>query len=367
MKICQITSLHKQDDSRIFWKQCVSLAKAGHDVTLLVMDGESGVMHGVNVLGINGGFNRRVQRIRKAPGILLHSALQVNADVYHLHDPELLTIARKLKRKSGRAVVFDSHEDVPKQIMDKHWIPKLFRPIISFLVKKYEKFVTSRIDGVISVTPIICDRFRTYNPHVEMVANYPDLNEFKRVDAVATKKQNQICYIGGLFPTRGIRELVLALEHCDAKLVVAGKFSSDDFEQEISSLPNWNEVDYLGHVDRDQITKLLSESNVGIVTLHPTRSYMEAFPIKLFEYMSAGIPVVASDFPLWRTLVIDNGCGIVVDPMNVEAIATGIQNLLDHPKDAEGMGKLGKQAVEEKYSWESQAENLINFYKRIVG
>lgn len=365
MKICQITTVHKQDDSRIFWKQCVSLAALGHEVHLLVMNGSDEELHGVKVRGVKGQFSGRIERIRKAPKLMLQAALQMKADVYHLHDPELLMIATKLKRISGAIVVFDSHEDVPKQVLDKHWIPKLLRPIISWAVKRYEKYVTSRIDGVVSVTPIICDRFRTYNPNVEMVANYPKLEEFNSNASGVEKKPNQICYIGGLFPTRGIRELVEALNYCDAKLVIAGKFSSEEFEKEIKGLPNWSQVEFLGHLDRKGVSQLLAESNIGVVTLHPTQSYLEAYPIKLFEYMSASLPVVASDFPLWRSLVTGNQCGVMVDPMNVEAIGQAIQDLLNNTDSAREMGKNGKDAVLKKYTWESQAQHLEEFYKKL--
>lgn len=366
MKICQITTVHKQDDSRIFWKQCVSMAEKGHDVTLLVMNGFDDEKERVTIKGVPGKFSGRIQRIRKAPKLMLEAALEINADIYHLHDPELLMVAIKLKKRSGAIIIFDSHEDVPKQVMDKHWIPRLIRPMVSFLVKKYEKFVTSRIDGVVSVTPIICDRFRKYNAHVVMVANYPKLEEFQSHDKNTIKNENQICYIGGLFPTRGIRELVQSLDYCEAKLVIAGKFSSEAFESEIKSLPNWNKVSYLGHLDRDGVGKLLAESQIGVVTLHPTRSYLEAFPIKLFEYMSAGLPVIASDFPLWRTLVVDNECGVMVDPLDVESIGRQIGELLKNPDLSKKMGQKGRQAVLDKYTWETQAENLEKFYKDLI-
>jgi glycosyltransferase involved in cell wall biosynthesis len=366
-KICHITSVHKQNDSRIFHKECKSLAEANFDTTLLVLNGKNEDVDGVKIRSVEWKSTGRLQRIFRSGKAMLPTALALNADIYHLHDPELLFIARKLKQKSGALVVYDSHEDLPKQVLDKYWIPSWIRKFLSFLVYQFEMYVAKKLDGVVSVTETICARFKKVNCHVAFVANYPVLNEMVVLASAENKeKSNSVCYIGGLTPTRGIKELVQALAFTDARLLLAGSFSSEAFEKEVKELPEWQKVSFYGYVNRNEIVEILETAAVGIVTLHPTKSYMEALPIKLFEYMSAKLPVIGSDFVSWRPLILDNNCGFMVDPLQPKEIAERINYLLAHPMEAQKMGVNGYNAVHEKYSWETQALNLIAFYHSIL-
>jgi len=354
-------------DSRIFQKECRSLAKVGFDTTLLVLNGTTETVEGVKIISLDYNVKGRMKRILSAGKKIFNKAISLEADVYHLHDPELLRIAVKLKRKTGAKVIYDSHEDLPKQVLDKHWIPSFIRSSVSKFVYKYEMKKASQIDGIISVTENICNRFKKANTNVCLVANYPILSEMDLDSVVQPEKEDKaICYIGGLFPTRGIKELVQALEHCDAVLNLAGAFSSVAFEEEVKALPGWSKVNFYGYVGKDEIIDILLKSNIGIVTLHPTQSYKESLPIKMFEYMSASLPVIASNFEMWKPLVLDNKCGIMIDPLNVTELAKQIDYLLSNKKQALDMGKAGCNAAHRLYSWETQETTLVDFYNSIV-
>jgi glycosyltransferase involved in cell wall biosynthesis len=366
LKICHITTVHNEGDIRIFHKMCVSLAANPlNQVYLIVPNATPRNEHGVEILSFISDTGNRKERIKKAGQKALEIAKEINADIYHLHDPELLTIARKLKKQTGSKVVFDSHEDVPKQLLDKIWIPTYQRKLLSWIYERYERYVCSRIDGVISVTPIICNRFQKVQKNVALIANYPDLEELTFSD-----KKNDfsrtICYVGGIFKTRGIIELVQALENTNIQLLLAGTFESEELEQHVKALSGWKNVTFYGQVGRSEIKKILEKSEIGIVTLHPTKSYLESYPIKLFEYMAAGIAILASDFPFWRTLTDPVHCANYVDPTNASEIRAVLIEMLDNAEVTRQKGSNGKLAVQTYYNWKSEYEKLQLFYRRLI-
>ncbi|MFN5911663.1 MAG: glycosyltransferase family 4 protein [Bacteroidota bacterium] len=364
IKIAHLTSAHPYTDIRIFHKQCVSLSKQGYAVYLVATNCASQVLNGVNVVGVQRKGKGRFSRMFNTTRDVYRKALELDADIYHFHDPELLPFGLKLARR-GKIVIYDAHEDLPKQIMDKHWIPKFLRGFISNIFRLYEGYVAKRIAGVVSVNQPICDRFSKHNSHVVQIANYPLMDELVTMGR-ATTIPGQVCYVGGLSPTRGIREMVNAMEATDARLVLAGNFVPPGFEEELRKLKGWVRVDFRGYIDRNEIIHILASSELGLVTLHPTRSYVEALPIKLFEYMSAGIPVIASDFPLWREIIEDAKCGICVNPMDPSAIAKGIQLILSDKEVAREMGENGQKAFREKYNWSIEEQKLFTFYTKLL-
>jgi glycosyltransferase involved in cell wall biosynthesis len=284
--------------------------------------------------------------------------------VVHLHDPELLPLGLLLTWY-GLTVFYDAHEDVPRQILNKHWIPGPVRPLVSWAFESFENFVANRLAGVVAATPHIAERFRSINPNTVDINNYPLPEELAPAGSLARKRQ--VCYVGGISRIRGIRPIVEALPLLpEVRLVLCGNFAEADFEEELRALPGWDQVDYLGHVDRDQVRKVMAESVAGLVTLFPIPNYLDSLPIKMFEYMSAELPVIASDFPLWKTILDDAEAGGCVDPKSPQAIAGAIRELLDAPQTVDARGKSGRMAVLTKYNWPTEAAKLIHFYQRVL-
>lgn len=362
--VCHVTSAHPEGDIRVFHKMCVSMADE-FNLILIVPNAKNRREKNVEIIGFNASFKSRIDRIKNAPKQILKLALSISADIYQLHDPELLRIAKQLKKESGAKVIFDSHEDVPKQISNKRWIPRFIRPLVVRMYTKYEENICREIDGVISVTPIICNRFRGINKNTELIANYPNIDSFTKPKEIE-KAKNAICYIGGLSENRGILELVKALEYCDAELHLAGKFETQELEEKTKSLNGWKKVHYYGQVSRQKITEILALSHLGTVTLHPTPSYVEAYPIKLFEYMSAEIAVLASDFPLYRALIEKYDCGCFVDPLDIHKTALSIQTMLDQKEQTRRQGQNGYKAVVTEYNWGKEKKKLISFYNKTL-
>ncbi|MCQ6264422.1 glycosyltransferase family 4 protein [Fictibacillus sp. WQ 8-8] len=373
VKICHLTSVHPADDIRIFVKECRSLALAGHDVYLIAPNTENKIIDGVKVVGVSSTASNRYSRMIAAAKSVYQAAIEVDADVYHFHDPELMIIGLLLKKK-GKKVIYDVHEDVPEQVLSKQWIPKLLRKNISVSVKKMEKYAASRFDAVVTATPTITKRFKTYNASTVTVHNFPILQELMGNPSeshTAKRKENSFLYIGGITELRGIKEMVSAIEVLNGQgkqgeLVLAGKFAPEQLEQEMKQQKGWSHVDHKGWLSRNEVKDVLDESTAGLVLIRPEPRYMVSYPIKLFEYMAAGLPSIASNFPLWEDFVIGNHCGLCVDPLDPDAVADAMRWIMEHPEEAKQMGENGRKAVIEKYNWEKESQELVALYERLA-
>lgn len=365
-RVVHLTSAHPRDDIRIFLKECRSLVAHSHEVVLVVSDGGGDeVRDGVSICDV-GRSTGRLDRMFKATGRVSRKAVELDADIYHLHDPELLPVGLKLKRR-GKMVVFDAHEDVPKQILGKHYLHPWMRRILSWGFAHFEHYACKRFDGVVTATPYIRDKFLQINPRSVDINNFPMIGELE--SAVPwNDKADEVCYVGSIAQIRGIKELVRAMEstRTPARLNLVGGFAEVQVETEVRAYPGWGKVNALGVRDRPGVREVLGRSVAGVVTLHPVLNYLDALPIKMFEYMSAGIPVIASDFDLWRTIVQESQCGLCVDPMNPAAIASAIDHLVSHRDEAETMGRNGRQAVLSRYNWAREEAKLIEFYDRLL-
>ncbi len=151
----------------------------------------------------------------------------------------------------------------------------------------------------------------------------------------------------------------------NVKLNLVGAFSEKDVEDEVKNYNGWANVNELGFLGREGVADVMSRSKAGIVTLYPIINYMDALPVKMFEYMSAGLPVIASDFALWREIVEGNSCGICVNPLEPKEVAQAIEYIIAHPQKAEQMGQNGKKAVIEKYNWGVEEKKLFKVYEKI--
>lgn len=364
-RICHITSAHPADDIRIFHKQCVTLAETGYEVHLVatgtLLTNAKGVIH--HVIPMNQQCSR-LKRMLFRSWKAYRLAKRTEALVFHFHDPELLPYGLLLKWQ-GYRVIYDAHEDLPRDVMTKRWIPLILRKAVAVLIEKVEDFIARRLDKVICATPFIAKRFQDAGANATYVRNFPHLAESK-VDFTQNERPS-ICYVGVISPQRGIVEMIQAIEPLDVRLILAGRFVDSKTETLVRSLPGWEKVDYRGVVLHQGVRDIFAKSSLGLCVLHASQTHNESLPIKLFEYMEAGLPVLASNFLAWEPIVNQAMCGFCIDPLDIVEIRCKILWFLSHVEEAKQMGLRGRLAAEEVYNWGMEKKRLLDVYEQILG
>lgn len=371
-RVAHVTSVHDATDLRVYHKESRTLAGAGYDVHLVAA--APAAPHETPIachVFERPAFRSRIWRFVARTFRASRIALRLRADIYHIHDPELLPLAWLLKA-TGRKVIYDAHEDTPVQALSLNAHRPRWGRVLARASSALEGVSKKILDGFVAATPRIGEHFPPQRTVV--VQNFPMLEEFRshcgeQVSRYAARG-NRVIYAGSLFDVRGLRELVGAVERLPERLspelVIAGRFTSPAFRAELEQMAGWRRVRYLGWLEREDVWRALLTAKVGILTLHPTPAYVDSYPVKLFEYMAAGLPVVASAFPLWQSIVDSAGCGLTVDPLNSEAIAAAIERLFGAPEMAEAMGLRGQRAVQNRYNWSTEASKLLSLYERIA-
>jgi len=366
IKITHLTSAHPRYDTRIFIKECCSLAKVkNYQVSLVVADGLGDEENnGVTIFDV-GKLEGRINRIFKTTKKVLEKAIELDSDIYHLHDPELMPIGVKLK-KMEKKVIFDAHEDLPMQLLAKPYLHDIVKKPLSLFVRMYETYACSKFDYVVAATPYIRNKFLAFTKSID-VNNYPIIKELSS-EVLWEERQNQVCYVGVISRIRGNLENVQAMEYVNdfTSFKLAGMTYESGFLEELETNKNWDRVNFVGKLERAGVKELLQESKIGLVTLHPTINYVDALPVKMFEYMLAGIPVIASNFMILKDIVNKENCGLCVNPIDAKSIGEAIEYLATHDIEAKQMGENGKKAVLERYNWDVEEKKLLKIYEGLM-
>ncbi|MDP1808301.1 MAG: glycosyltransferase family 4 protein [Actinomycetota bacterium] len=362
-KIVHITSVHPAFDVRIFHKEAAELARSGYDVTLIAPHDRNQTIGGVKIKALPEPKSRidRFWNLWRP----IRLALAQRADIYHIHDPELVIPTIFLRIISRAKTVYDVHEDVPKDILSKYWIPRWLRRPVAKAVGLMETMGVKAFDGVVAATPAIARRF----PHKKtvIVQNMPILGELQPAKSSPyLERPHLITYVGGISIIRCVNEIIQAIdmlpEALNARLAMAGDFCPPGLETETRKSADFKRVDFIGYQSREKVANLLGQSRIGLVLFYPEANHIESQPNKLFEYMSVGLPVIASNFPLWREIVMGTGCGLVVDSLDPKAISRAIRDLLEDPQEALNMGQRGLNAIRTRYNWAIESQKLLDFY-----
>lgn len=369
-KVVHLTSAHRRYDQRILWRECVSLCEHGYDVTLIVNDdqGNETLKNGVKILSTGFVSHGRRQRMTEGVKCVYELGMAQDADIYHLHDAELLTIALKLK-KHGKKVIFDSHEVYGEVIKGRGWIPAWIRGGLSFAYNTYETYVCRRIDGVIHIGKYDGkDWFAGRSKRFVHVGNFPQLSEYENLRVPFYQTRENICFSGGLSEEYNLSTILRAADKAGTGFVLAGRFSSESFQREFFEHDIHHIAQYAGFLNRKEIFELYGKCAIGMCIYPDTGGQLtklENFNTKVYEYMAMEMPVILSDWPYKREMVEKYKFGLTANPSDAEEIASKIRWLLDHPKEAENMGKNGKRLLEEQFTWDVAERELLRIYQDV--
>lgn len=362
-KVAHITTVHPVFDNRIFFKECVSLSQLGLDITLIASCEQDFEKDGVKVKAIQVAKQSRFSKVKRAYTL----ALDLDADIYHLHDPELLMIKPFLQAK-GKLVVYDMHEHFSQQILIKPWIPSLLRKPLSIFFNIYERLLLGSGPVVFAE-----DDYVKHYPYVNdfsTVLNLPNLSKLQKISEDKFSKFICVGYLGGVTRARGclktLESLLRLKDQYGYKLgyVCIGRFESEAFKQELDALGK--RLDYYfapGYMAFNDAIEYIAKSHIGMALLDRTPNYINSYPTKIFEYMALGMPFLVSDFDINKEIVEQNECGYALPPESAEHLDTLLKELIDSERTREELGRNGKANVF-KYSWNSQLNTLATSYQQ---
>lgn len=367
---CHLTTSHPPTDTRILLRECRSLADHGYDVELHVVTGSgprpAPVVGPVPVVLHSLPLGGRLVRLLLRPWFGLAVGLRTGRQVIHLHDPEMIVLA-PLFVLAGRSVVYDVHEDVPRQIMAKDWLPGRARSIAAAAFERLENWCTARVSVVVAATDAIAERFELIHPLVFRVRNYASTDHFPPPVPVEDRPYDA-CFVGVINAVRGAEQMLAIAERSGARVIIAGPCHPPElsarFEAAAAITPSF---EFRGPVPHHEAVRIMGDSKLGLLLFQPVPNNMEAQPNKLYEYLAAGTPVLGPNFPRFAEVIghgtADDGVGATIDPTSCDDAVTAVRALLDDPVRLAHLSARARHLFEERFSWETELKELVRAYE----
>lgn len=375
MKVAILSSVHTALDNRVFYREARTLARAGYDVTLIAVHDREETRDGVRIRPLPRVARRRRPLLWRALGRM---AREEAADVYHIHDPELLLLTPWLRRVTGKPTIYDIHEANADFIAVKEYLPRAARGPLAGLFRRLEPRLAAGESGLIFADDAIAADFADFRGPKTTLFNFPG-QELIEVGAAAvretTAREPVAIYLGGMERNRGSALLVAAFAEVAAalpaaRLLLVGHFAPPPLEVEVradaAKRGLGEALTLTGRVPFAHIGDYLRRAAVGWVTWQPVAKNCKNIPTKLFEYMAFGLPVVSSDLPSTRPFVLPEENGLLVAADDPPAHAAALLRLLRDPATAVRLGAAGRQRVAAEWNWAAMEPRLLAFYKSVL-
>jgi glycosyltransferase involved in cell wall biosynthesis len=368
IKVAHLTSVHSINDVRILQKECVTLYENGWDVSLVGQAKNDEILNGIHIKCIP--FQEaKINRIIRSPILVYKRAIEINAEIYHFHDPELIFIGLILRIR-GKKVIYDVHENFPKDILSKVWIPKFLRHIVSLLFNLIELLISRCFSAIITTDEIIAKRFQRVCKNVIVLHNYPILNDQLNNLVILPKKYESkfIVNFGGISKARCIEEIVDAINIVSDPAVqinIAGSCSDDELFKYLQFKPGWKYSSFEGFLSSNEILDKMIQASAAFILYSNLPNHYDIRSNRLFESLAAGLPVIVPNFSNWKLFINKYKCGICVDPHNSTEIAKAITYLTNNTDKAYEMGLNARNIALAEFNWNSQAPKLLGLYKNL--
>ncbi len=367
IKVCHMATVHKATDPRLFDKEGKSLAQAGYEVTIIATHPQDEVLDDIQIRALPKP-QRRKERFVDNYARLVALVKQVNAQVYHFHDPELIPLGLLLKAL-GKKVVYDVHEDYEKHMYDKDYIPRWMQGATAKTWWTLEHSASRVFDAVLAADSLIAAKFPADRTRV--ITNVPPLSFLSGESRTRQADEPMvITYLGTITPLRGTSKAVEALKyvhHDDIRMKLIGPCRAGADEAWFASQ---EKVDYTPRIPFHEVRPALESAHLGFTMLQPVPANIQITGegiTKIYEYMAVGMPILVPNFPNLGGLIESLGVGRTVDPTDPQSIAAAFDWFYEHPDEAFEMGERGRKVMAERYNWEVQERVLLDTYRRIIG
>ncbi|MBC2176423.1 glycosyltransferase family 4 protein [Listeria booriae] len=367
-KIMMFSSVHVWNDTRIFYKEAMTLADAGFEVDFYAIDnGMEVVEHpGLRVHLLPASTSRLARPLRWRK--LYKIAKASDAMYYHIHDPELLLLLPKLRKKKPDAILtYDMHENFPADIETKTWIPALLRKPLKKWILRMEKHTMASCDHIIFAEESYLASYEHIDCKKTTIYNYPTYME--AIPKTASESPFTLIYVGSITEDRGIFEMLELIRRLQEKrptaycLKLLGPMTNS-LEIEVQEFITKHKLEAVvqvyGRVPYPEIWQAYAASDLGLCLLHPIPNYLQSMATKLYEYMAASLPILASDFPDWQNFIEKHQSGAVSSPFDTEKLISEVEKRAANPHLYAQEGERGRLAYEQEYHWGIEAQKMLS-------
>lgn len=370
LNVCHIISGYYRNDPRVFQRQCKSLKDAGFLVSILTNDDQpEEVIDGIPIYTTKKYWSNRLRVLLFAKHQFFKRALEIDANIFQIHSPELLSLGLALKN-AGKIVVYDAHEDLPKHIIEKDWLPKLIRKPLSFIVQYYMHRILKKYHAIISPHSHVVEQLININSNTTLITNFAKVLPRNKISLNDYSVRNKvICYSGTVYLHSNQITVLDALKDLpDVTYNIAG-YCTPDYLELLSKHESFYKLNYVGRLNWSDLTGFYNKARIGVVVIDYKMNLggkRGTYAVnKIFEYMEASLPIICSDYELWQDIIEEYNCGICVEPGNLTQMEEAIKFLLNNPEIAFNMGQNGRKAVEQKYNWSTQHEVYVKLFSEL--
>jgi len=365
--IAIVTCGHRPDDERIYEREIKTLLKAGYKITYFTRWKGDKNLSGENLWHRN--YTKKDLSIRDYIQGILKDFKVLKPSVVHIHEFELLPLAKKAKKSYNSKIIYDVHEaniELWDAFSSK---PVGIKQLINKSLNQFEKGYLNNVDFVLTTTPELVNRYQKNGIQSKFVPNYP-IARSQRI-----KKSNipTIIYHGQISLERGLQDLINALpplinKELLFKVEIYGSErvlgTVDELNRLIHELKLGDIVKIYSQLPHDEMMKVLSKAHISVIPFREYPMFRIALPVKMFEAMQVRCAIIASDLDAIR----EYGEGFIelYPAGDVKAFSHAISKLLNNNKERNRMGAIGTKLIKEKYNWQKVEPTFLSVYKEIL-